>query len=93
MERPKTTQNMRIGIWASSVPVAVKSSAPDRLPSWKIHTMAPNVAVRLSTFSTSAFTGTRRLPVNRNSTTKVTSATIASATGSRLMSALLVSTN
>ena len=39
----------------------------EKWPSWKIHTIAPNVAVRLSTFMTSAFTGTSRLPVMRNS--------------------------
>ena len=38
-------QNIRIGVKTSSVPVGVKSSGPARFPSWKIHTIAPNVAV------------------------------------------------
>ena len=55
-------QNIRIGIDVSIVPVAVKPSRPARLPSWKIHTIAPNVAVRLRTLRTSALIGTSTLP-------------------------------
>ena len=32
------------------VPVGEKRSSPDRWPSWKIHTIAPNVAASESTF-------------------------------------------
>ena len=44
----------------SRLPVGVNPRSPARCPSWKIHTIAPNVAVRLSTFSTRALIGTRR---------------------------------
>src|SRR5215207_180079 len=40
-------QNMRIGITTAIVPVGVKSRTPDRWPSWKIHTMAPNVVTTM----------------------------------------------
>ena len=67
-------QNIRIGVVVSSMPVGVKPSSPDRWPSWKIQTIAPNVAVRLSMLSTSALTGTSTLPNMRNSSTNVTPA-------------------
>src|SRR3712207_1485790 len=76
-------QNMRIGVDVSSAPVAVKSSNPDPLPSWNTHTIAPNVAVSDSRFSTIAFTGTSRLPNIRNSSTNVVAATMSPAIGSR----------
>ena len=41
----------------------------------------PNTALRLSTFMTSALTGSTTEPVNRNSTTRVVTTTIASAMG------------
>src|SRR3954452_22763366 len=83
MDKPKAMQNIRIGVDVSSDPVGVNDSRPDRWPSWKIHTMAPNVAVRLSRLSTSALSGITTLPVNRNSTTNVMRLMMASAIGSR----------
>ena len=58
-------QNMSTGMLAMSVPVVVLPSPP-RLPSWKIQTIAPNVAVSENTLSTSAFTGSSTEPVSRN---------------------------
>ncbi len=50
-------------------------------PSWNTHTIAPNVADSDSVFSTSAFSGSTRLPVNRNSTTNDASTISAIAIG------------
>ena len=44
-------QNIRIGVNTSIAPVGVKPSRSVKWPSWKIHTIAPNVAVRLSMLS------------------------------------------
>ena len=55
--------------------------------------MAPNVALRLRTLSTSALAGTTTLPNIRNSSTNVMTAMIPTASGRRLMSAWLVSTS
>ena len=62
-----------------------------RWPSWKIHTIAPNVAVRLSTLSTIALIGTSTLPTSRNSSTNVATAMIARsrAAGVRTIDALV----
>ena len=76
-------QNSSSGVDAGNVPVAVKSRTPEKLPSWKIHTSAPNTALRLSTLRISALTGTTTLPNIRNSSTKVASATRPSAIGRR----------
>ena len=84
-------QNMRIGIDESMRPVAVKSSTPERLPSWKTQTIAPKVAVRLSRLSTSALIGISTLPVIRNSSTRVAMAMMANAHGRRDRRASLVS--
>ena len=63
---------MRIGVVVSSDAGGREVEEAGRGgPSWKIHTMAPKVAVRLSRFSTIALTGTSRLPNIRNSSTKV----------------------
>ena len=62
---------MRIGWVASMKPVGVKSSSPDRWPSWKIQTSAPNEAPSDSTFITSALTGSTTEPKARNSSTNV----------------------
>src|ERR1700692_4782083 len=86
-------QNMRIGVVVSSVPVAVKCRRPAPCPDWKIHTMAPNVAVRLSRFNTTALVGTRRLPNIKNSVTNVTRATMPSAHGTLAKMAALESTS
>src|SRR4051794_26218217 len=43
--------------------------------------MAPNVAVRLRMFRTTAFSGTSRLPKSRNSTTNVVTTMIPAASG------------
>src|SRR4051794_4293104 len=74
-------QNIRIGMTTAMVPVGVKLSRPDRWPSWKIHTMAPNVAVRLRTLRTTAFSGTSRLPNSRKRTTKVVTTMMPAASG------------
>src|SRR5689334_17311804 len=85
-------QNIRIGMTTAMVPVGVKSSQPLRWPSWKIHTIAPKVAVRLSRLSTTALSGTSRLPKSRNSTTNVTRAMKPTAHGRRANSDAFVST-
>ena len=84
---------MRIGVLASMVPVAVKSRASDRCPSWKIQTMAPNVALSDSTFSTSALSGMTTEPKRRKRSTNVMPAMIARASGMRSNSAALASTS
>ena len=71
----------------------MKPSRPEKWPSWKIHTIAPNVAVRLSTLSSSALTGTSRLPVIRNSRTNVASAMIPSVHGRTRSTDSFVSTS
>ena len=86
-------QNIRIGVVMSMSPVGVKSSSSARWPSWKIQTMAPKVALRLSRLRTMAFTGTRTLPNMRNRTTKVTRAMMPAASGSRSRMAALESTS
>src|SRR2546421_9805722 len=86
-------QNIRIGVDVSRVPVGVNDSSPDRCPSWKIHTMAPNVADRLSRFRIRALTGITTLPEKRNSITNVITAIIATASGRRPNMALLESTS
>ena len=84
---------MRMGVVASRLPVAVKSSRPDRWPSWKTHTMAPKVAVRLSRLRTIALTGMTTLPNIMNSRTAVITAMRPSANGRRSNSDCLVSTS
>src|SRR5207302_7638987 len=86
-------QNIRIGVDVSRAPVGVKSRNPARWPSWKIHTMAPNVAVRLSRLSTTAFTGTTTLPVIRNRTVNVTMPMITAASGTSVNNDDLASTS
>ncbi len=78
-------QNIRIGTLGSIVPVGVNPSSPDRFPSWKTKTSAPNITHRLSTLSTDAFRGAITLPVMTNSTTKVTSTISAAIRGSLLV--------
>ena len=75
-------QNIRTGMLATRIPVAVVPSPP-RWPSWKIHTIAPNAALSESTFSTNAFSGTITLPVSRNSTANMITAMSPSTTGNR----------
>src|SRR4051794_31500427 len=82
---------MRIGVVRSSIAVAVNPSGPARWPSWKIHTMAPNVAVRLSVLRARALRGTSRLPNDRNSSTNVAPATHARAHGSRAVTMAVLS--
>jgi hypothetical protein len=50
-------QNIRIGSVASTKPRGVKSSRPERLPSWKTKTMAPKLAVRLRMLTITALSG------------------------------------
>ena len=71
----------------------MKPRTDARWPSWKIHTIAPNVAVRLSRLRTTAFAGTTRLPNIMNSSTKVTRAMMSAAIGSLPNSEDLVSTS
>ena len=68
-------------------------STPERWPSWKIHTMAPNVADRLSRFSTMALSGMTRLPNIMNSSTIVMAPITPRAIGSRSNSEALMSTS
>src|SRR3546814_10694221 len=75
-------QNIKIGLVASSVPVAVKSRVPLRFPSWNTQTIAPNVADRLSRLRITALMGITTDPNCRNSTAKVTRAMIAAASRS-----------
>src|SRR5438105_10581301 len=86
-------QNIVIGVVVSISPVGVKFSSPDRCPSWKIQTIAPNVADKLNRFKSTAFTGTRRLPAIRNRTTKVTRPINPSAYGTKRNSVALESTS
>ncbi len=60
----------------------MKSSSPDRCPSWKIQTIAPNEAVSDSTFISSALTGSTTEPNARNSSSTVAPATISAMYGS-----------
>ncbi len=75
-------QNNSTGMLATRVPVDVVPSAP-RLPSWKIHTIAPNAADSDRMLSTSALTGSTTLPVSRNSSTSMITAISPSTSGSR----------
>src|SRR5918995_4973029 len=72
---------MRIGVEATIVPDGSKSSTPDRLPSWKIHTSAPKLAVMLSRLMRMALIGRKTDPNVRNRTAPVTPTTIATAHG------------
>jgi hypothetical protein len=72
---------MSTGMTPARVPVGVNPRRPAPLPSWKTQTMAPNMADRLSRFSTRALSGTTMLPNIMNSSTKVTTAMMATATG------------
>ena len=70
---------------------AVKCSAPDRCPRWKIHTSSPPVAARVTALSTRARIGCTTDPVNRNSTRNVVSTMSSPASGSRVPIARVVS--
>ena len=72
----------RIGWVASMNPVGVKFRNPDRWPSWKIQTSAPNEAPIDSTFMISALTGSTTEPKARNSSTNVVATTISAIHGS-----------
>ncbi len=92
MESPKATQNIRTGSVVSMSPVLVKPSRPERFPSWKTQTNAPNIAVRLRALSTTAWSGMSTLPVSRKTRSSVTTTMIASAQGSLSAMASLEST-
>ena len=62
--------SIRMGMAGSMLP-GVKFSRPDRWPSWKIHTMAPNAAASDAAFITIALTGRTTEPNARNSSTNV----------------------
>ena len=83
-------QNSRTGMFATTVTLGVVPSAP-RWPSWKIHTSAPNAAVRDKTLHISALIGITTLPVSRNSSTKVIAAITPSTVGSRSVTASTLS--
>lgn len=74
-------QNNSIGMVATMVPVTSVPNPP-RCPSWKIQISAPKVAVNDSTLRTNALMGSTTEPVSRNSSTKVTTAMMASTRGS-----------
>src|SRR6266496_1346288 len=93
MDRPKAMHDSSTGIEVSMVPVEVKSSRPDRWPSWKMKTMAPYTADSDSRLRISALIGMTRLPVIRNSSSRVAPAMTATAIGSRSLIAALVSTS
>ncbi len=93
MESPKAMQNIRTGSVVSMSPVEVKESSPDRLPSWKTHTTAPNIAVRLSALSNTAWTGISTLPVSRKTSSSVARTTRARAAGSFCAIAFWASTS
>ncbi len=62
------------------------------MPSWKTQTTAPNIAVRLSALSSTAWIGISTLPVRRKTRSRVTIAMKAAAQGSRSAIACLEST-
>ena len=90
MDSPNAMQNNSTGMFATSVPVDVVPSAL-RWPSWKIHTSAPNAAVNDNMFSTTAFSGSTTLPVNRNKSPKVITPITPSTQGSRVVIASTLS--
>ena len=65
---------------------------PLQVTSWKMNTMAPSVADRLTMLSTSAFNGSTTLPVKANSSTSMVTTIIVAASGMRATRALVVST-
>ena len=77
-------------MFASIVPVGVVPNAP-RWPSWNTHTRAPKAADSDSTLSTSAFNGSTRLPVNRNSRMSVIAPIRLSTNGIREVTAETIS--
>ena len=90
MDSPKAMQNSSTSMLVSSGS-AVKCSSPDRCPSWKIHTISPAVAARVTPLSTRERIGCTTDPVNRNSTMNVVSTMSSPASGSRLPIACVVS--
>ncbi len=90
MDRPKAIQNSNTSMLVSSGS-GVKCSAPDRCPSWKIHTISPAVAARVTALSTRARIGCTTDPVNRNSTMNVVSRMSSPASGSQAPMACVVS--
>ena len=58
--------NMMIGLPAMVYPSGVKFRTPDRLPSWKIQTMAPKLAMIDSRVMITALTGRMTDPNRRN---------------------------
>jgi hypothetical protein len=56
----------------------VTPSSDPRLPSWKSHTIAPSTALSTNALRISALRGITTLPVNRNSSTNIATATTAS---------------
>src|SRR5437773_24002 len=59
---------MITGSQAAMAPEASNPSGPERWPSWKIHTMAPKLALMLIRLMSTALTGRKTEPKVRNST-------------------------
>src|SRR4051812_23576158 len=68
MDSPNRTQNRITGWVVSTNPSGWNPSGPDRLPSWKIQTSAPNDATIESVFITSALIGRTAERSSTNST-------------------------
>ena len=83
-------QNSSTGIEVL-VGVGVKPSRLEKWPSWKIHTIAPRVAPRVSALPSSARTGCTMLPVNRNSRMNVVTTMMQPASSRRELIACLAS--
>jgi hypothetical protein len=63
---------------ASIAPSLWNESGLCRCPSWKTNTRIPNIALTVRKFMSTALTGNRTEPVNRNRTSSVAPITIAS---------------
>src|SRR3954452_24885211 len=66
IDRPNRTLNMMIGLPAIVNPGDVKPRTFDRLPSWKIQTRAPKLALIESSVMTTALSGMTTGPKSRN---------------------------
>jgi len=73
--------NSKTGWVDSRAPWLLKSSRPDRLPSWKMSTSTPKAALSVSAFMTTAFSGSRSDPVIKKSSRTVAVMTMAIAIG------------
>ena len=76
--------NIRIGTIAMVKPGDSKPRMPDRLPSWKIQTRAPKLALIESSVMTTALSGMATDPNRRNRTIALTMSVVPMASGIRL---------